>query len=249
MCIARQIDFAGRTRRVTKNAFSEGRKALNRVSLKSALTGKDEIAIFTLVSKAITAFEKAFRAPFEAVTTDVMDASGKAAARNLRKAIKLRAAAPSIGDLKFDVTNPKAVEWIKQNAGDLIKGINETTRQEIRDLVEAAFEEQYDVDDLADQIEELLGDADRAETIARTETMRASNEGQAQLWDQATETGFLTGTEKQEWIVTPDDRLCPICEPLDGETAELGGVFESDGEEYDAPPAHPNCRCTIGLAV
>jgi hypothetical protein len=59
----------------------------------------------------------------------------------------------------------------------------------------------------------LIGDPERAELIARTETMRASNEGQQEAWDQAVEEGLLTGNEQQEWIVTPDDRLCPSASP------------------------------------
>jgi SPP1 gp7 family putative phage head morphogenesis protein len=116
--------------------------------------------------------------------------------------------------------------------------------------VEASFEEQFDVDELADKIGDLIGDDARAETIARTETMRASNQGQQELWAQAEDAGLLTGKEEQEWIVTPDDRLCPICEPMDGVTAPMGGSFRlNTGEVVDGPPAHPNCRCTIALSA
>jgi len=87
----------------------------------------------------------------------------------------------------------------------------------------------------------------RADTIARTETLSASNEGQEQLWDQAVEAGLLPADVEREWIVTNDDTLCPVCEPLAGERASLGGEFQGDGETFDGPPAHPNCRCTTGL--
>lgn len=157
----------------------------------------------------------------------------------------LRAAA----DFKFDVTNPKAVEWIQDHAAETITGINEATRDEIRDLVEASFEDQFDVDELADQIGDLIGDDARAETIARTETMRASNQGQLEAWNQATEAGLLTGREQKEWIVTPDDRLCPICEPMDGVNVPLDADFDVDGDMIDGPPAHPNCRCTVALTL
>jgi SPP1 gp7 family putative phage head morphogenesis protein len=89
----------------------------------------------------------------------------------------------------------------------------------------------------------------RAETIARTETMTASNQGQLELWQQAVDEGQLTGTEEKEWIVTDDTKLCPICEPFAGQRVPMTGSFSADGLEIDAPPAHPNCRCTIGLYV
>lgn len=89
----------------------------------------------------------------------------------------------------------------------------------------------------------------RAETIARTETLAASNEGQHELWDQAVEEDLLPRDVRRVWIATPDERECPICESLDGQAVGLGESFvDDDGEQYDDPPAHPNCRCAQGIA-
>lgn len=85
----------------------------------------------------------------------------------------------------------------------------------------------------------------RAETIARTETIAAANEGQRQLWKQAQERGFLKATQRRRWITTPDERLCPVCKALNGKTATLGEPFPGG---YMNPPAHPNCRCATGLS-
>ena len=214
---------------------------------------KDEAGILLNMSGAIETVEAELRPALEKVLSDVLAASAKGGTKRLKQQLKrLRAAAPKKEDIEFefDVTNPEAVDWVKKHAADTVKNVSQTTREAIRDLVEDAFEEQFDVDDLAEKIEELIGDADRAETIARTETLRASNEGQSQLWDQAKDAGLLTGDEQQEWIVTPDDRLCPICEPMDGETVPLNGKFRlNTGEDVDSPPAHPNCRCTVALSV
>lgn len=205
--------------------------------------------MFTELSAVISVTSNALHDPLEAAYRDIVAASGKAAVRALPQRT-MRAAAPEIKGFKFDATNPSAVEWIREHAASTITGISETTREAVKDLVEAAFEEQFDVDDLADAIsEELGGDPDRAENIARTETMLASNRGQQLAWDQAIEAGWLTGEEQQEWITTPDDRLCPICEPLDGQTVPLGGQFKVDGDRIDGPPAHPRCRCTVGLTA
>ncbi len=82
----------------------------------------------------------------------------------------------------------------------------------------------------------------RAETIARTETMEAANEGQAQLWDQAVEAGLLDPSDAMKtWIASPD--ACPECAEVDGETVPMSDDFSVG----DDPPLHPNCRCTIGL--
>lgn len=152
-------------------------------------------------------------------------------------------------DWKFDVTEPNAVKWIKDHAAEAVKDIDEATREQIREVVEEAFTDQFDVDDLADEIADIIGDEARADVIARTEVMRASNQGQLEAWEQATDAGLLTGDETKEWITTPDDRLCPVCEPLDGVNVAMNEDFDVDGEKVEGPPAHPNCRCTVGLTL
>lgn len=85
----------------------------------------------------------------------------------------------------------------------------------------------------------------RAHTIARTETIAASNFGQLSLWRQAADKGLIGTTDEKRWIVTPDERLCSICEGLGGEQVPLN---ESFSVGVEAPPAHASCRCTMGLA-
>lgn len=100
-----------------------------------------------------------------------------------------------------------------------------------------------DVDRLAAQYSEKAL-AQRAITIARTETMRAAHDGQRALWNEAADQGLLDRSRTSRiWIVTPDDRLCPECAPLDGVTVPFDGSF--DGVED--PPLHPQCRCDIAL--
>jgi hypothetical protein len=90
--------------------------------------------------------------------------------------------------------------------------------------------------------------AQRALLIARTEIMAAANEGQRQLWEQGVAAGEVDRSElEREWIVTDDDRLCDLCEPLDGARAEIGEEFPRGGGM--GPPLHPACRCTEGLVV
>ena len=99
-----------------------------------------------------------------------------------------------------------------------------------------------DFDDILSGYSERLLD-DRAEMIARTETMSAANAGTAEMWDQAVEEGLLTGNEYKQWIATDDEKTCPECGELDGETVPL----DEDFSIGDDPPAHPNCRCTMGI--
>ncbi len=106
----------------------------------------------------------------------------------------------------------------------------------------------------------------RATLIARTETIKAGNRGQQELWEQAAEQGFLDKARtRRVWIVTPDDRLCPYCEDMGAKYGpgrgggvgldEKFGAAESqlkDGsirtmEPQQTPPLHPGCRCAMAL--
>jgi SPP1 gp7 family putative phage head morphogenesis protein len=90
--------------------------------------------------------------------------------------------------------------------------------------------------------------AQRATTIARTEIIGAANDGRLAAWRAAQDKGLLKAGQRRVWVVTPDDRLCPSCEAMDGQTVDLGEPFESDDfGTVDAPPLHPNCRCTTVL--
>jgi hypothetical protein len=90
----------------------------------------------------------------------------------------------------------------------------------------------------------------RTESIARTETIAASNEGQRQLWKQAVEAGELDGDEGREWVAAVgSERTCPICSKLDGQVVGLEEKFVTvDGDRVLGPPAHPMCRCATVLS-
>ena len=68
----------------------------------------------------------------------------------------------------------------------------------------------------------------RATLIARTETLRAHNEGRKVFYRQV-------GITRVRWLIADDERTCKICRSLDGK------VFGID--EVEGPPLHPGCRC------
>jgi hypothetical protein len=89
----------------------------------------------------------------------------------------------------------------------------------------------------------------RAEMIARTETIRAANAGQVESWMQAQEQG-LTGTMRERWLVASDERLCPNCQEIprmNPDGVAIGGMFATPYGPIMHPPAHPMCRCSLGI--
>ena len=89
---------------------------------------------------------------------------------------------------------------------------------------------------------------DRADTIARTETFAAISQGRQELWQQLKEEGVIEPTTQRVWLTANDERECHICKPMNNQKQLLDAYFETgNGEQIDAPPAHPNCRCTVIL--
>ncbi len=74
----------------------------------------------------------------------------------------------------------------------------------------------------------------RAIRVARTEIMHAHAEGQLDSYEKlgVQELGLLA-----EWSTAGDDRVCPLCKPMEG------GIFTVK-EARGMIPRHPNCRCT-----
>ncbi len=85
----------------------------------------------------------------------------------------------------------------------------------------------------------------RSQVIGRTESVRAVSAGRMAFFDQAFKSGALNeSTDRIVWSVTPDDRLCPICAPMDGQERKRGESFtDGNGASVAFPPAHVSCRC------
>lgn len=139
--------------------------------------------------------------------------------------------------IDYTLTNKEAARWAREYVYDLVKGINDTTRDVLRDAV-GAFVDTPGMT-ISDVMRQLPFDEERAQRVAVTEITRAYAEGE-----------MIAGRELQKefpgvrivkiWFTNNDDRVCDICGPLDGVEVELGEKWEGD---LDQPPAHVNCRC------
>lgn len=91
----------------------------------------------------------------------------------------------------------------------------------------------------------------RATLIARTESIRAANAGQQSAWQDAASQQLLDAQNvRRSWVVTEDDRLCPLCEAvpdLNPDGVPLDQPFSTDLGLVLFPPLHPRCRCAIVL--
>jgi hypothetical protein len=125
----------------------------------------------------------------------------------------------------------------------------ETLRQRLLDAGKTRAQAQQAVDRAARRALQL-----RVESIARTESIWASLEGQAQLWNEAARQGTLDPAHfLRHWLVTPDDRLCTVtCAPIPGMNpngVRLDEPFQTPVGPVMHPPAHPMCRCAVNGRV
>ena len=141
--------------------------------------------------------------------------------------------------LGFDntLTNKAAAEGANKYAGELIKGINATTL----DVVQSAIAEFADTPGftVGDVINQLPFDTARAERIAVTEITRAYAESNQIAGDELAKE-FDGVKVVKVWFTNNDDRVCPVCGPLNNKEVDIKDEFASG---ISNPPAHPNCRC------
>ncbi|MDR7496828.1 MAG: phage portal protein [Armatimonadota bacterium] len=149
-------------------------------------------------------------------------------------------------DVAFDATSPRVLEYLRTQAGGRIRRIDDTTREAIRDQLQEGIAAGEGIRDLADRIEAVFEEAKgrRAVTIARTETIDASNASAVMAYRQS---GLV---ERIEWLLAPDydpEEDDGACEAV----AARGPV--PLGEEFEPgvawPPLHPNCRCAVSPIV
>lgn len=137
----------------------------------------------------------------------------------------------------FDVENPFVQEFLS-DLGLLIRGIAETTRTRVQEIVGEAARSGWSVEQIAQRMEEAgLFGIERARTIAVTETARGYSLGSIAAWQQS---GVV---DRVEWLVT---QPCEECAPLAGKIVGLNEEF-APGVRY--PPRHPSCRCALAPVV
>ncbi len=120
--------------------------------------------------------------------------------------------------------------WILQRSLTLAKLINTTTMDAIRKALAEGFTAGESIQQLTKRIEGYFAGNSkaRAEMVARTETMTASNEGALHRYE-------LEGVEKSEFYPSPD--TCDVCL----EIAQNPIMITKDS--HGIIPVHPNCKC------
>jgi phage portal protein BeeE len=144
-------------------------------------------------------------------------------------------------DGAFNVASETAMSYVRNRGLELAKTIPETLKGHVAVAIEKQLAAGTSIADLRDAIRKVAPDLTewQAVRIARTETAMAYCEGNRQAWEQQ-------GVATKAWIVAGGP--CPICEGI-GEAypndIPIGEAFSTGSGSWQAPPAHPNCRCDL----
>lgn len=230
-------------RKLVSHAFARSKESVDREALRAAVRSRSKTVVAAVLEDAPRVAAKLLAKPLPGVLLRVVADGGRAGMEMLPSERRSAARREDFND-----TDPRAIEWAKKHAGELIDGISKTTRKKIGEIIASGLEGELErdevIDELTDLLTEALGDDERADTIARTETMDAANEGLAESWEQAVEEGLLPPGAMKEWIAVGDSLACEDCMGVNGEQVTLDKSFSVG----DDPPLHPNCRCTMGIA-
>lgn len=201
----------------------------------------------TLFRKQGVAFVRAFQdhtselresaTPYDTLSTIDIGAVAKAIGKSYVLGATTTGQEFALG-IKFDLKNPRAVAYFNDRGLELLKELNEKTRNDIHDLISEGLEAGYNYAKIAAQIRSRFVDysAKRAKTVAATEATRAFQAGNYGAVLDATGTGLEF---EKSWLA--EGNACPICAANEAQDwIDFGSSFDS-GDDY--PPAHPNCRC------
>ena len=134
----------------------------------------------------------------------------------------------------------RAVEFLQNYTFNNISDLNEEMKNDLRAELERGILNGESIPKLKERVDKIINKGEnRAEIIARTETIRASNQGHLVGYKQAGIKG------KKVWVAKIDSKTCSVCKELNGQEVDLDENFKFKGGEIFLPPLHPQCRCTI----
>ena len=161
--------------------------------------------------------------------------------------------AASLG-IDWNIENPAVASFIREHSYYFAERISTTTRESIRKVMNQANEEGWSLARMIEEVQSVYGGwaANRAEMIARSETIRSSNAGEEEAFREA-------GIDVKEWYASLDERTCRFCAEMHGTQIAVGSAFQVDGAVMEIggrrlvmdygdvkyAPLHPDCRCTI----
>lgn len=151
----------------------------------------------------------------------------------------------------WTIESPSAKDYLKRGLEKMAGSLTDTTITGIRTAIEEGLDAGEGIVEMTARIKDLAVFTEkRAETIALTETHRASAYAELEAF-KATKL-----VVSKIWYTAEDERTCALCAPMHGTEVPISAPFLSLAEmesinlpNYDGsiktPMMHPRCRCVM----
>lgn len=145
--------------------------------------------------------------------------------------------------------NQDALQLLYTRNFQQLEGITNAVSQQLSRELTRGFQEGWSptrtARELTDRVDKV--GKTRSTVLARTETINAHSEATLNMYEEAGAEGVQLEAEFQ---TAEDDRVCPICEALEGrvfsiDEARSKQLTVAGRDVTPKPPVHPQCRCTL----
>lgn len=138
---------------------------------------------------------------------------------------------------EFKLRNP----MVRERVTELLPALRDTS---VKNLVKD-FKDAFELSLTSSEawLYTLEGVKQRAKTRSK---MIVENESAVFVGRTQFEVFRSAGVDVLEWVTVMDDRVCEICQPMDGQQRPIGNNFKGgDGSLGMYPPIHIGCRCFL----
>jgi hypothetical protein len=150
--------------------------------------------------------------------------------------------------IRFDLKNPRAVDYLRDYGTRLVKDVNETTRDYLQTLISHSIEEGWSYQRTAEAIIERFEEFgvgrpqdhidSRAHLIAVTETGNAYEEGSRIVAKDLQDAGLEM---EKSWSTVGDTKVSEGCKT--NEADGWIGIDKAHTSGHQRPLRFPGCRC------
>jgi len=234
--------FVSHLRTQLRRFFAEGfdgHAAFLTAPLKESLLPSDWLPMWIEVTQKTV---RMFAGPIE-----------KAAGKSLELGIQATVSSIGLG-LSFDLSNPRAVNYLQEYGVRQVTRINETTREYIQTLITQAVDEGWSYQRTAEALTERFQEFavgqlqshidSRAHLIAVTETGNAYAEGNLLVAQELKAAGL---DMEKAWDTVGDGKVSEGCR--ENEAAGWIKVEQAFPSGHQRPLRFPGCRCDIKFRV
>ncbi len=150
--------------------------------------------------------------------------------------------------MAFNLSNPRAVTYLRQHGAELVTKINQTTKDELRTLIADGEAQGWSYGKMATEIKSKFDGfagkmpqahiQDRATLVATTEVGNAYSEGNLIVSQGLEEAGI---DQEKSWLTVGDSRVSDLC--ASNQARGWIPVNQAFPSGHMRPLAHPACRC------